>query len=483
MVGRGQDLATSQRSSDDEQTTTDTPPKVSGCVDGMVDSDVGVVDGDVPTWGDRGAPSRSLLPVVGVPGVIPKRADRSAIRRNNLEVVARHLAMAGRASRADLAAGTGLTNSTVARLVSELRGLGLVREIGPAPVRGAGRPGAWVELDGTTLLIIGCELNVHRMVVLICDLGGRPHTQIVRHVDASAMSASAATRQLGRLGRQAIVRSASTLPSPASVASVVVAVPGVVDDSTHVVITAPNLRWTNFPLAAALGDALDLTDAPITIGNDANLAALAEFWSGLHPGIDDLVYVTGDVGIGGGLIVGGRLLASANGQAGEVGHMTLDPAGPECGCGRHGCWESYVGLNALRDAIGPRHRTVSPSAFIASVAELAVAHDPATLAALSSVGTWLALGLSNLINLLGTQRVVLGGYFAELSEWILPTANESLSEHVFINQPTDSLVAISTLGPEAAATGAAQYAIDKLLANPTSLDSQVQSTVPVTHPH
>jgi predicted NBD/HSP70 family sugar kinase len=438
-------------------------PKVSEKGDGKV-------DGDRPTLGDRDAAPRSLLPAVGVPGVIPRRADRSTIRRNNLEVVARHLAMVGRASRADIAAGTGLTNSTVARLISELRGLGLVREIGPAPARGAGRPGAWVELDGTNLLIIGCELNVHRMVVRICDLGGRPHTQIVRRVDTSAMSATAATEHLGRLGRQAIVRAASALPSPVSVAGVVAAVPGVVDDSTHMVITAPNLRWANFPFAAALGDALELTDSLVTIGNDANFAALAEFWSGLHTGIDDLVYVTGDVGIGGGLIVGGRLLASANGQAGEVGHMTLDPAGPQCGCGRHGCWESYIGLNALRAAIGPRHRTDSPSVFIATVAELAGAHDPATLAALSSVGTWLALGLSNLINLLGTQRVILGGYFAELSDWILPAANESLSEHVFINQPTDSLVGISTLGPGAAATGAALYAIDRLLADLTSLD-------------
>ena len=133
----------------------------------------------------------------GVPGGIPRRADRGAIRRNNLEVVARHLAMAGRASRADIATATGLTNSTVARLVTELRNLGLVRDVGTAPARGAGRPGAWVELDGTGLLVVGCEVNVHRMVVRVCDLGGRLRARIVRHADASAMSAAAATRRLG----------------------------------------------------------------------------------------------------------------------------------------------------------------------------------------------------------------------------------------------------------------------------------------------
>ena len=259
------------------------------------------------------------------------------------------------------------------------------------------------------------------------------------------------------------------LPPGSSVVTVVAAVPGTVDGPTQTVITAPNLRWANFGLAAALGDALGLAGVPVTIGNDANFAALAEFWCGQHAGTDDLVYITGDVGIGGGLIVGGRLLASANGQAGEVGHMTLDPAGPACACGRRGCWESYVGLAVLRNAIGPRDSTVSPAAFIASVARLASADDLAARDALASVGTWLGLGLSNLINLLGTQRVILGGYFAELSAWILPAAHVSLAGHVFISQPIEPLVATSTLGPDAAATGAALYAIDKLISNPTLL--------------
>lgn len=406
--------------------------------------------------------------VAGFPGVIPRRADRSAIRRNNLEVVARHLAMVGRASRADMAAATGLTNSTVARLVSELQDLGLVRDVGTAPARGAGRPGAWVELDGTGLLVVGCEVNVHRMVVRVCDLGGRPRARIMRHVNAASMSATAATRRLGRLCRQAI----NALPQCTSVVNVVAAVPGAVDGSTQTVIAAPHLRWTNFPLASVLSDTLGLPDVPVTVGNDANFAALAEFWCGPHAGIDDLVYITGDVGIGGGLIVGGRLLASANGQAGEVGHMTIDPAGPECACGRHGCWETYVGLDALRTVTGQRDGMVRPPAFIASVARLAGARDPAALTALSSVGTWLGLGLSNLINLLGTQRVILGGYFAELSAWILPAAYASLGEHVFISQPIDSLVAPSTFGPDAAATGAALYAIDRLLSDPTLLSRE-----------
>lgn len=422
---------------------------------------------------DDGALPRPAPPAVArVPSGTPRRADRSAIRRNNLAVVTRHLAVAGRASRAGIAAGTGLTNSTVARLVSELQDLGLVREVGTAPARGAGRPGAWVELDGTGLLVVGCEVNVHRMVVRVCDLGGRLRARLVRHVDASSMSAVTATRRLGGLCREMIDQTTSALTQRTSIVSVVAAVPGIVDDSTHTVIAAPNLRWRNFPFAVTLSRALDLAGVPVTAGNDANFAALAEFWSGLHPGIDDLVYVTGDVGIGGGLIVGGRLLASANGQAGEVGHMTLDPSGPECACGRHGCWESYIGLDALRTSIGRRHGTLSPPAFIASVARLAAAQDPATLAALSSVGAWLGFGLSNLINLLGTQRVVLGGYFAELSTWILPAARASLSEHVFISQPIDKLVATSTLGPAAAATGAALYAIDRLMSDPTLLDSK-----------
>ena len=143
---------------------------------------------DVSISGDGSALPRLTPPASArVPGGAPRRADRSAIRRNNLAVVTRHLAVAGRASRAGIAAGTGLTNSTVARLVSELQDLGLVREVGTAPARGAGRPGAWVELDGTGLLVVGCEVNVHRMVVRVCDLGGRLRAHVVRHSRAERL--------------------------------------------------------------------------------------------------------------------------------------------------------------------------------------------------------------------------------------------------------------------------------------------------------
>src|SRR5690349_11348937 len=293
---------------------------------------------------DGGArPRRAPPAVTRVPSGTPRRADRSAIRRNNLAVVTRHLAVAGRASRAGIAAGTGLTNSTVGRLVSELQDLGLVREGGTAPARGAGRPGAWVELDGTGLLVVGCEVNVHRMVVRVCDLGGRLRAHLVRHVDASSMSAVTATRRLGGLCREMIGQATSTLTQRTSIVSVVAAVPGIVNDSTHTVIAAPNLRWRNFPFAVALSEALDLAGVPVTVGNDANFAALAEFWSGLHPGIDDLVYVTGDVGIGGGLIVGGRLL-------GEL-HRARRPAHRD----RPAAWDAQpAGVHRLRRATGGR---------------------------------------------------------------------------------------------------------------------------------
>ena len=113
------------------------------------------------------------------------------------------------------------------------------------------------------------------------------------------------------------------------------------------VALAPNLGWRDVPLARRLSTALDPWSVPVSVDNDANLAALAEYTSGVAAGTPDLVYLTGEVGVGGGIIVDGRLLRGADGFSGEVGHLPVDPGGTRCGCGRYGCWETKVGLAAL----------------------------------------------------------------------------------------------------------------------------------------
>jgi predicted NBD/HSP70 family sugar kinase len=406
---------------------------------------------------------------------IPARVGHGDVRRNNLEVVLRHLSAVGAGSRADIAARTGLTPSTVSRLVAELMDLGLVREAGadgdlPAR-RSPGRPGTLLELDGRHVLALGAEINVDYIAVLGNDLAGRTLNETRQPFDAVSEGPQRCAEALASLCGQAAAAFAATAPV---VAGLTVAVPGLVDVASGVVTQAPNLHWAGFPLAAALAAQPGTAGVAVSIGNDANLGALAEYRVGSHAGIGDLIYVTGEVGIGGGVIAAGRPLQGSHGHGGEIGHMKLDPAGPWCGCGRRGCWEALIGLGALLRAIGSGDpglsgRISSPEAKVADVADRARAGEHAALAALAEVGYWIGIGAANLVNLFDPDAIILGGYFPQIAEWILPPATKALHAGVLAPDAGGCELTTSALGFTAAARGGALRVIDQVLADPARL--------------
>ncbi|MBO0774027.1 MAG: ROK family transcriptional regulator [Actinobacteria bacterium] len=415
---------------------------------------------------------------------IPSRAGHGDVRRNNLEVVLRHLSMVGTDSRASIAARTGLTPSTVSRLVGELMDLGLVREAGAdgdlPPRRPPGRPATLLKLDGRHVLALGAEINVDYIAVLGNDLAGRKLHETRRPFDAVSAGPERSAEALASLcGQVTASVTAAASAVPVTVAGLTVAVPGLVDVASGVVTEAPNLHWAGFPLAAALAALPGTAGVPVSIGNDANLGALAEYRVGSHAGVGDLIYVTGEVGIGGGVIAGGRPLLGSHGHGGEIGHMNLDPAGPRCGCGRRGCWEALIGLGALLratssgDAALPA-RVSSPEAKVADVASRARAGEHAVLAALAELGHWIGAGAANLVNLFDPQAIILGGYFRQIAEWILPPATKSLHAGVLAPGASGCELTTSALGFTAATRGGALRVIDQVLTDPTRL--------PAAHP-
>lgn len=407
---------------------------------------------------------------------IPSRAGHSDVRRNNLEVVLRHLSVMGTDSRASIAARTGLTPSTVSRLVGELMELGLVREADgdgdTTPRRSPGRPATLLELDGRHVLSLGAEINVDYIAVLGNDLAGRKLHESRRPFDAVNAGPADSAEALASMCGQAIAAVAAAAgTAPVTVAGLTVAVPGLVDVARGVVTEAPNLHWTGYPLAAALSALPVMARVPVTVGNDANLGALAEYRAGSHAGVRDLIYVTGEVGIGGGVIAGGRPLDGSHGHGGEIGHMLLDPGGPRCGCGRRGCWEALIGLGALLAKISPdgSARVTSPEAKVAEVAARATAGEPCVLDALSELGHWVGAGAANLINLFDPQAIILGGYFRQIAEWILPPAVQAMCAGVLAPDTGGCELTTSTLGFTAAARGGVLRVVDQVLSDPGRL--------------
>ena len=401
--------------------------------------------------------------------VIPHRAGHNDIRRNNLELVLRHLATVGPDSRAGIAARAGLTRATVSRLVAELIALGVVQETGRDGGGRAGRPSTRLEL-GSGVIAIGTEVNVDYLSLLVIDLAGREILRERSAFDAS-VGPEACTAALGELCRQTRRRLGARRGRPAPVlAGLTVAVPGLVDVAAGVVAEAPNLHWRDVAVAGPLRRALRLGATPVHVGNDANLAAIAEYRSGEWAGTPNLVYITGEVGIGGGIIVGGQPLLGTRGYGGEVGHMNVMPDGPLCGCGRRGCWEACIGLNALLQSARQRPRgDTPPERKIDPLVKRARAGDERTLAVLAELGGWIGLGAANLANLFDPQVIILGGYFVHLGDWILPAAQQALEAGTLAGAAHTPRLATSTLGFTAAAQGGAICAIERVMSDPTTL--------------
>ena len=239
------------------------------------------------------------------------------------------------------------------------------------------------------------------------------------------------------------------------------------------------------PAAARLRDLLGLGPVPVSVGNDASLAALAEYRVGGHAGTPDLVYITGEVGIGGGVVVAGRPLSGVLGFGGEIGHMQVDPGGPVCGCGRRGCWESLIGLHALLRTVFPdgaqRHGLAPgdpPEAKAAAVARLAAAGDSRVLSELETIGHWVGAGAASLANVLNPRVIVLGGYFTLLAEWILSPAAAALAAGVLAPDAGGCTLTTSALGFTAAARGAAIHVTDEIVSDPARLDGRAPLSCP-----
>ncbi|RBY76293.1 ROK family transcriptional regulator [Blastococcus sp. TF02-09] len=392
-------------------------------------------------------------------------ADQSAVRRGNLGRVLRLLRDEGPRSRARIAEETGLNKATVSSLVAELAERGLVTDGDVDRGGSVGRPGLLVQLDGRAVCAIGVELNVDFVAILVLDLRGDVLLQHRMALDVPALGAEGTLDEVARLVQQARAATAHAVP-----VGLTVAVPGLVRSVDGVVTFAPNLGWRDVPVLAGLTARL-APDHPVRVENDANLSAIAEWASGPEARTPNLVYLTGEVGVGGGVIVDGRLLRGTAGFAGEVGHNPLGDPSVVCGCGRRGCWETAVGLGALlRAAADPgdpvRDSSRDLETRLAEIAARADAGDRRTLDALAEVGAALGTGAAVLINVVDPEVVLLGGYFAVLGRFLVEPMTEALRRRVFAADRAGARVVLSTLGFTAAVRGGAHVALESVFDDP-----------------
>ncbi len=382
--------------------------------------------------------------------------NQEAVRRHNLGTLLRHVHGAGTISRAELTTLMGLNRSTIAGLVSELESLGVTRRALPVVSRtGAGRPSAGVQVAEGGPFVIAVDLGVDRAVVAVVGLGGEVLARAQAPIDQTG-EAWQVGASVGGLIREVITDVTGSAP----LVGIGISVPGLVRRSDGLVRLAPNLAWTDVSFAGIVLAVLGI-EIPVSLANDANLGALAEHRRGVGVGIDDLIYVSGSVGVGAGLISGGLQLQGAGGYAGEVGHLSFTGSGKQCHCGNRGCWETEVGAHAIADAIGCPHSDVAQLGGV-----LAALDEPTDRLRLT--GTALGRGLASLVNAFNPQQVVLGGYLSALYPLVRDEVDAGLAERG-LPAPLESVtLVLPGLGSDSVLLGAAEIAFEPLFIDPVA---------------
>jgi predicted NBD/HSP70 family sugar kinase len=387
----------------------------------------------------------------------PQPADFTDVRATNLAVVMRYVRLHAPCSRADIAASTGLNKATVSSLVAELMRRRLLRETGVAERR-IGRPAIMLVLDGAPYAAIGLAIGTDHLSAVAIDLAGVRLLGWRRGFTGTGVSPSKAVAMAVGLARRAVSR---VRGEGRQVLGLTVAVPGLVDGQ-GVVRLATHLGWRDVPLRAELTRALGNPGYAVAVENDANLAVLAEYRYGPHAGTANLAHLTGHAGIGAGIIADGRLLRGGLGYPGEIGHLPVRAGGPTCSCGRVGCLEAVAGAGALVARLCGADPAGDLAPEVDDLVRRARAGEPAVRAELTAAGRDLGYAASVLANLLNPDVILLGGYLAVLSPWLLDAATTELRDRVFAPDAGGTTLQASTLGLDATATGGAASVLDRV---------------------
>jgi predicted NBD/HSP70 family sugar kinase len=394
---------------------------------------------------------------------LPQPARQESLRARNLALVLRQIADAPQpVSRAEVAAATGLTKATVSALVDTLVASRLVGELEPRLTRATGRPATGLVVERAHVAGLGLEINVDYLAACVVDLAGEIRHRAVIRDDQRGRAPERTVGGIASLGATAIEAAAA---QGLTVAGVGIAVPGLVDRPAGVLRFAPNLGWRDIDVAALLSRAAELADLPVTVDNEANFAALGEL-HGDPEAMSDFLHVSGEIGVGAGIILGRELFHGTRGWSGEIGHMTVELSGPRCRCGARGCLEQVAGLEAILRAAGLAATSMCGQATVSRIVEAAEQGSARTRHALRKAGRALGIAVAGTINLLDIPGVVLGGGYAPLATWIAPEVQREVDRRVLSAAWSPVLVRASSAGIDAAVFGAAGSVTRGILRDP-----------------
>jgi len=326
------------------------------------------------------------------------------------------------------------------------------------------------------VLFLGIDLGATNIAAALVDESG----SIIRSSSTPTLSVRPATQVIDDMVALSLRLIGDEGLTEQDIAALGVGIPGIVSSETGVVHLCPNLFWQQLPLKDMLQTHLSM---PVHITNDANCAALAELQVGAFRSRQSAVLITLGSGIGGAVILGGKLHSGAHGAAGEIGHMVVELCGELCACGNRGCFERYASADALMrmysadastrmysaDAStrmnSASNTTDIPTGKTHTAKEIIAAAkngEPTATAVFEKYVYSLAKGIVSIINLYDPEIIALGGGISHAGDFLLQTVRKEVSKHLFLKDCPSAEIVLATLGNEAGIIGAALYAMQKI---------------------
>ncbi len=424
-------------------------------------------------------------------GGLGRTGNRDLMKEINLNIVFNLIRSQGPMSRSEIARHTGLSVGAVTGLTGELLASAFIREVGKGQSK-VGRPSMSLALNPSASFVVGIKLveqssikpAEQSIVVAVTDLGAAVvHSRLTPANDLPDPQAAI----------EAIIQAVETSLEESAVPrskvmGIGIGLGGVIDSQQGICCYSPTLGWRQVHLAQLIEQRLHL---PVYIENDVNTLTIAEQWFGAGRGLSDFLVVTIGSGIGMGVVANGQIYRGSGGGAGEFGHLTLQPGGPQCACGKFGCLEALAADPAVvrmaREALEAGKNTaiaqVVQSADLLTfdhIAQVASLSDEVALEILVEAGRWLGLGLSYLVNLFSPQLIVLSGEGTRTGDARIESARQTMRQHIFNGLDKSPDLVVKPLGEEAWARGAACVVLNELFKHPINRDQRASLALGIT---
>lgn len=392
----------------------------------------------------------------------PQIADANDVRERNLRLVLNMVRAERAISRMDIARDTQLSRATITNLINELLPTGIITETGTV-LSGVGRRPILLEFDYSARALLGVDIGATHLTVVAVNLEG--HVLAIRREAINTLNQPDATiaRIVTRLNE--VIHESGY--SKSKILGIGVSVSGPLEGDNLDRLSSVILpSWSGVDLRMEIANAMVL---PVYLDNDANLGALAELWWGHGRSVENLAYIKVATGVGCGLILRGDIFRGAGGTAGEIGHTCMDTNGPLCRCGLRGCLEAMTGAQAIIAAVREQYNHHLPPALnhhpltVSHIVQAAQAGDPVAVDVIMTVGRYLGIAMTNLINLVNPELIVLGGDLMQSGNLIMGELRRTVRERAFAKSNAEVTITTSRLGDDAIAIGAATLVLHHLI--------------------